>query len=246
MLDVIPAADIHWHMKKDAAVWRGALTGIQRSSLMQETLQSSRSSKKNSYINPTALCMSLQRCKLVMEHASSRWVNASLTGVVSQDHSREPILPERLENGVQLYGSRLSYTEMLQYKIIIVLEGNDISTGLKWALYSNSVVFMQPVTYTSWAMEELLEPWIHFIPIAEDLSDIEEKVHWVLDHDVQAQMIARRGSLWICDLIYHPDVFRDEEEIVDETLIRYKQHFALNLTLYERHVLSLLTLSLLP
>ena len=114
------------------------------------------------------------------------------------------------------------------YKAIIMLEGNDISSGLKWALYSNSVVLAQVPTFTSWAMEELLEPWVQFIPLADDLSDVEEKARWVLDHDDQAQQIAHAGSLWISDLIYHPDVAAEEAGIFDETFRRYKQHFVHN------------------
>jgi Glycosyl transferase family 90 len=137
--------------------------------------------------------------------------------------------------GVHLVGPHLSYTDPLQYKALIMLEGNDISSGLKWALYSNSVVLMQRVTCTSWAMEELLEPRVRYIPFADDLCDVEEKVQWELDHDEKAQQIAHSGSLWISDLVYHPD----EERIIDESIHRYKQHFVLNPTLHENHVLSL-------
>lgn len=86
----------------------------------------------------------------------------------------------------------------------------------------------QPSTYTSWAMEELLEPWVHYIPLNEDLSDVEEKMQWVIDNDNEARRIAHRGTLWISDLIYHPDAQRDDEKIFDETFHRYKAHFVSN------------------
>ncbi len=41
-----------------------------------------------------------------------------------------------------------------------MLEGNDVASGLKWALLSQSVVMMPPPQHTSWAMEELLQPWV--------------------------------------------------------------------------------------
>jgi Glycosyl transferase family 90 len=240
MLENIPAADVPWRDKKNAAIWRGALTGINRNGTrnMQDLVTSSSTIDANQ----TAVCLTLQRCKLVYEHASSHLVNASLTSVVAyhpNNRFRTSFLPYVLEDGVHLVGPHLSYTDLLQYKALIMLEGNDISSGLKWALYSNSVVLMQRVTYTSWAMEELLEPWVHYIPLADDLSDVEEKVQWVLDHDEKSQQIAHSGSLWISDLVYHPDAFGDEERIIDESIHRYKQHFVLNPTLYENHVLSL-------
>lgn len=237
MLDEIPVADIPWTDKKDGAIWRGALTGMKRNGF--RVVQSATAASTNNINNKLEMCMSMQRCKLVYTHAASALVNASLVGVVayhSHNMLSEPVVPEVLQ-GVRLYGPRVSYHEILQYKAIIMLEGNDISSGLKWALYSNSVVLAQKPTYTSWAMEELLEPWVHYIPLADDLSDVEERVQWVLDHDEKAQQIARAGSLWISDLVYHPDVAADEAEIFDETFRRYKQHFVHNPALsYDRLV----------
>lgn len=90
---------------------------------------------------------------------------------------------------------------MLRYKGLIVLEGNDVASGLKWSLLSRSVVLMPPPTRTSWAMEEMLQPWVHFVPLAPDGRDAEAKMKWVLDHDAQAQTIAHRSSLWMQDLM---------------------------------------------
>jgi hypothetical protein len=114
-----------------------------------------------------------------------------------------------------------------------MLEGNDVSSGLKWALFSNSVVMAQSPTKTSWAMEELLEPWKHYIPLADDLSDVEEKMQWVVDNDVEAQEIAQRGRLWISDLVFHPDADRDEANIFREIFERYKLHFSRDDSLLE-------------
>ena len=104
-------------------------------------------------------------------------------------------------------------------------EGNDVSSGLKWALLSNSVPLTGPPTATSWAMEALLVPWIHYVPVKEDLSDVEEKVAWIVEHDEEAQYIAKRGSLWIQDLLFHKDSEKDNEAINREVLRRYASHF---------------------
>lgn len=95
---------------------------------------------------------------------------------------------------------------------------------------------MPKVTYTSWAMEELLEPWVHYIPISNSLSDVEDKVQWIIDHTEQAQAIAHAGKLWISDLVYHPNADDDDNAIMQEMFVRYKQHFVHepNLALLER------------
>lgn len=84
---------------------------------------------------------------------------------------------------------------------------------------------MPDATYTSWAMEELLEPWVHYIPISNSLLDVEDKVQWMLDHPDQAQAIAHAGKLWISDLVYHPHADDDDQAIMREMFGRYKHHF---------------------
>jgi hypothetical protein len=90
---------------------------------------------------------------------------------------------------------------------------------------SSSVLMIPPPTLTTWAMEELLKPWVHYIPLDASLGDAEEKMQWVLDHDRQAQQIAHRGSLWMKDMVIHPDAARDEQAVYKEILRRYQSHF---------------------
>lgn len=214
MMDQIPAADRPWSEKKDAAVWRGALTGIFRDGFKLGMAKS---------LSEREICMKMHRCRLALQTAHTPLVDAMLTG-------KEKWV-SRVVDGVPVYGEKYSYEQMLEYKAIIMLEGNDISSGFKWALYSNSVVLTEPPTKTSWAMEELLEPWKHYVPLNADLSDVEEKMQWVLDHPEEAQRISHQGSLWVQDLLYHPDAAGDEEEIYDEMIRRYKAHFVYDPTL---------------
>jgi hypothetical protein len=118
--------------------------------------------------------------------------------------------------------------EMLQYKGLLILEGNDVSSALKWAMYSQSVVLMPRPTQTSWAMEELLEPWVHYIPLEDDLTDMEEKVQWLIDNDEKAKQISERATLWIKDLVLSPVAKEDEKQIQKEILRRYRAHFINN------------------
>jgi Glycosyl transferase family 90 len=104
-------------------------------------------------------------------------------------------------------------------------------------LFSNSVVMTQTPTKTSWAMEELLQPWVHYIPLSENLSDVAEKMQWVVDNDEAAQRIATNGQLWIRDLVFHPDADSDEEVIFNDIVRRYSVHFRYNPSLFPGHSL---------
>ena len=200
--------DISWEKKRNIAVYRGALTGRNKAQHRSKDLK---------------FCASVPRCNLVYQTGNSSLVDAKL---VPYRNFKYPISDPL--NGVAMFGSSMTMAEMLQYKAIIMLEGNDVSSGLKWALFSNSVVLTQTPTCTSWALEELLQPWVHYIPLLDDLSDVELKVQWMLDNDFEAQKIARNGRLWIADLVYHPDAVKDNELVIDETFKRYRAHFTYN------------------
>ena len=188
-----------WQDKMDKVVFRGAMTGDHRANATDEE----------------EICRSNQRCRLVYRYAHSHLVDARLTGRLA---------PETV-NGVTVKAERMPLRDMLKYKAIVILEGNDVSSGLKWALRSRSVVLKTKPTLTSWAMEERLEPWVHYIPIRSDLSDVEEKMQWVLEHDRESRAIAIRGALWIYDLLFHPDAEEENRWINEEILRRYRALF---------------------
>ena len=207
-LNHVNDADVAWEDKLNMAVYRGALTGR---------------NKANSKSSDVDFCVQVPRCNLVYQHGTSSLVDAMLVPYGKKKYPLSDPL-----NGVKMFGNSMSMTEMLKYKAIVMLEGNDVSSGLKWALFSNSVVLTQAPTCTSWAMEELLVPWVHYIPINDDLSDVEERVQWILDHDEEAKTIARNGRMWIADLVYHPEAEKENEMIIDQTLQRYRSHFIYN------------------
>jgi hypothetical protein len=130
--------DTMWSKKKDMAVFRGQLTGSRDG--YDKTLTDMQN------------CQNLKRCRLVYNHSDSTLIDAALTSTRGR-------LPDVL-NGVKLVDQKVRIDYLLKYKGIIMIEGNDVASGLKWALLSQSVVLMPPPKHTSWAMEELLQPWV--------------------------------------------------------------------------------------
>mmetsp|Transcript_26937 Transcript_26937/g.74268 ORF Transcript_26937/g.74268 Transcript_26937/m.74268 type:complete len:513 (-) Transcript_26937:2646-4184(-) len=203
-MEEVFTSDTYWHLKKNGSIFRGVLSG-RRTEIMED-----------STLDDVAKCLALSRCRLVYNHANSTLVDAKITNLAFQD----------VINGVTMVQQpKMGMKDMLQYKGLIFLEGNDISSGLKWGLLSRSVVLMPPPTMTSWAMEELLQPYVHYVPLLENLSNVEEQMQWVLDHDEEAQNIAHRGSLWMQDMCYHPNASSEEQTIFRAILQRYAAHY---------------------
>lgn len=79
--------------------------------------------------------------------------------------------------------------EMLKYKYILALEGNDVATNLKWVMSSNSIAVMPRPTCETWFMEGRLIPGYHYIEIRSDFSDLEEKMNYYTSRPDEAKKI---------------------------------------------------------
>ena len=211
-LQNLTKVDIPWTKKKDKAIFRGALTGHAFHPSTRLRLQRHQVRTDQEY------CQAIERCRFVFRNSNSSLVDARLTGLVGK-----PINPTI--DGVLLLGEKMEMHELLLYKVVVILEGNDVSSGLRWALRSNSVVLMPTPTFTSWAMEELLQPWVHYIPLDPSFNDTESRIQWVLDHDAEAEKIAQQGSIWIKDLLEHPEAEHENVAINAAIFERYRKLF---------------------
>lgn len=83
--------------------------------------------------------------------------------------------------------------EAARYKYQVDLDGFTATfTSLPWKLLSGSLVFKQQSDNLLW-FHHLLEPWVHYVPISNDLSDFESKLHWAKHNDSRCKEIASAG-----------------------------------------------------
>ena len=86
----------------------------------------------------------------------------------------------------------VSYSHFCNYKMVLIVDGNGISSAHTWCFGIGAVPFL--VTNNTFWFSNLLVPFQNYIPVKYDLSDLEEKIEWVLEHDVEARDIAHRAS----------------------------------------------------
>jgi hypothetical protein len=111
----------------------------------------------------------------------------------------------------------MSYKEMLKYKFIISIEGNDVATNLKWLLLSNSVAIMPIPKKCSWFMEDTLIPMFHFVPVKDDFSDLEDKFNWCLNNLKTCEEISKNATKYMEQFLDE----RNEEYITNEVISSY-------------------------
>lgn len=109
-----------------------------------------------------------------------------------------PDAPEEWKTGKMTIG------EHLHYKFILALEGNDVASNLKWVMSSNSIAVSTRPRYETWFMEGRLVGGVHYIEIADDFSDLEEKLLYYSTHADAAQAIIDNAHRWV-------EQFRDED-----------------------------------
>jgi hypothetical protein len=92
---------------------------------------------------------------------------------------------------------KLTLYEQLRYKFVLSIEGNDVASNLKWILSSHSVAVMPRPQYETWFQEGLLVPDRHYIEIAPDYSDLEDKLRFYAARPDLCERIVRAGNEWV-------------------------------------------------
>ena len=89
-------------------------------------------------------------------------------------------------------GENVKYFEFAKYKMVLIMDGNGISSAHSWCFGIGCVPFM--ITNNDFWFKSLLIPFGNYIPVKYDLTDLEEKIEWVLEHDIEAREIAERAT----------------------------------------------------
>lgn len=86
--------------------------------------------------------------------------------------------------------NRTDLAEHFKYKYIFIIDGNCIASAHQWVFGSGSVPIMITHPDNDYWFKKFLKPMVHYVPIAYDLSDLDEKLEWLAQHDEEAKHIA--------------------------------------------------------
>lgn len=113
---------------------------------------------------------------------------------------------------------KMSIYEQLRYKFVLSVEGNDVASNLKWILSSNSVAVMPRPQFETWFQEGLLVPGKHYIEVAPDYSDLEDKLRFYASRPDLCEQMACAGQEWVAR-------FRDPERERLVSLLVLQRYF---------------------
>jgi len=89
------------------------------------------------------------------------------------------------------FADRIHYAEFFKYKIFFIVDGNCIASNHMYAFASGCIPFL--ISNAKCWFNDLIIPYVHYIPIEYDLSNLIEKIEWVKENDEEAEKIANNA-----------------------------------------------------
>ena len=105
----------------------------------------------------------------------------------------------------------LSLPDLMKYKYLIDIGGNGYSGRLKFLLFSKRPLLIVDRNYIEYFHDDLV-PYIHYIPVKMDLSDLSEQVIWMISNPEKSLEIANNAFEYamnnfnldnLIDRVYH-------------------------------------------
>ncbi len=161
--------ELPWESKIPTAIWRGGLQGYQYDY-----------SPRGFFETPRGKLCYLSSVYPHHLNAGTNWLETSVQRIIRN-------------TGFDPHKPFLSVREHLRFKYQVNVDGHTATyPGLQWRLLSNCTVLKQKSKNKMWYFYPL-KPWVHYVPIEEDLSDLIEKIEWCKQNDAEAKKIAMQG-----------------------------------------------------
>lgn len=171
---------IKWENKENIVFWRGSGTG---SPLFDN----------NQRLQITKLD-EMWKGKKLIDAGIVSW-NVKDKVVFDKDHNRPLItfikIYELKEYGIDLK-RRVPMNEQLKYKYILNIDGHSAPNRTSYLLQCGSLILQvesKYVTGDKYWFAHLMKPFVHYIPISFDFTDLEEKIKWCKNHDNDCKQI---------------------------------------------------------
>lgn len=167
-----------WKDRNREIIWRGSPNG--QGLVSNATMR----------VDDAALIQRVRMCLLLRDQTGidARLVNFGRTDSLSQDDARALELAD-------IVGQSVDNSEWRQRCFAIDIDGYTNSwSGLFTKLLMGCCVLKvaSPSGYRQWYYHRL-EPWQHYIPVAADLSDLQQKIDWCQSHDKECEQVAKHG-----------------------------------------------------
>ena len=131
----------------------------------------------------------------ILSLSNQRWLDACIMDTNDEDWHIKLLYQQNASCSYRQAQS-LSPVDMMKYKYILSIGGTSgTSNSILWKLASSSVVLYVKSEFRDW-YDAFLVPWKHYVPIASDLSDL-ENMYLLLESDaaISKRIIKNANSI---------------------------------------------------
>jgi Glycosyl transferase family 90 len=129
--------------------------------------------------------------------------NGSKTNFIEQkvDMSQRELFVDLYKKGalknVDYSEESLTKEKMCEYKYLIDIDGwSNTWDATIWKMLSGSILLKVGGVWEQWYYDKLNE-WVHYVPVKDDLSDLNEKVQWCIDNDEKCKTISENAYKFV-------------------------------------------------
>jgi hypothetical protein len=98
--------------------------------------------------------------------------------------------------------------EQIQYKYILDIDGNASTwDATAWKLNSGSVLLKTNGPWRQWFYDDF-HPWVHYVPIADDFSDIDAKFEWCEAHPHKCLAMISECKQLFQKIYHYPNIIK--------------------------------------
>jgi hypothetical protein len=166
-----------WLSRKNKAVWRGSTTGA------LYTLENWRD---------------LPRSKVVAASTAFPDLLDARFSDISQVREEQRTEITRIFQSEKMLGERMTYDEQMQYRMVVVVDGNSVPDRFAEQLAMGAAVLKVDSSHREFWYGDAI-PNVHYIPVARDVSDLAARVReaQLPENSEWVRGVAQRGSVFI-------------------------------------------------
>lgn len=113
----------------------------------------------------------------------------------------------------------MTLEEKAQYKYILNLDGHVSAFRLGHELSFGSVLLIPKSMYYLW-FSHLLKPFVHYVPVKEDLSDLIEQIKWCINNDTECKKIAKNAIEFYNKYLSKNGVFDYTQKVLNDISLK--------------------------
>jgi hypothetical protein len=149
----------------------------------------------------------VEMCQLIKEKAEKKYKYDQIIWAGQVSHPTRKFFIDKYSNNLKfkiishkdhwghtsvLPDNYISLPDHCDYKYVLDLQGNGYSARVKFLLHTKRPLFYQARKFNEYWFWKML-PFVHYIPVSENLSDLDAKVLWAESNPEKCQEIANNA-----------------------------------------------------